>query len=335
MDQLSTLLDFERLLPWLSRSLVESALVDVARFVLVLTRLSGLMIIGPFFGQTTVPVNVRVFLVMALALIITPVLPSQLQRGFDRLDENADGQIALDELPPGLESRRDAIVQARHLQADAGIRAGDYATITARPPANLVDFTGSILGELTLGFLLGLGVLTILSGLQLAGQIVDQQAGFSLGEIINPDFDSTASVSGQSMFMLGMTMLLVFEPLGGHLTMLRTVIQTFETLPIGEAFVSRSAIELVGDLVQQSLLLGLRVAAPLVITMSLVDLTLGFLGHSVPQVNLQAMGYAVRAALCLFFLTVMLSGVTEALLGTVPAALESLNEVLVNPPDHW
>ena len=192
-----------------------------------------------------------------------------------------------------------------------------------------------MIGELSLGFLLGLGVLTILSGLQLAGQIVDQQAGFSLGEIINPDFDSTASISGQALFMLGMSMLLVFEPLGGHLTMLRTLIQTFETLPVGEAFLSQSAVELVGGLVQQSLLLGLRVAAPLVITMSLVDLTLGFLGHSVPQVNLQAMGYAIRAALCMFFLSVMLSGVPEVVAHFVPSALQSLNDVLVNPPDHW
>ncbi|HET6425774.1 MAG TPA: flagellar biosynthetic protein FliR [Planctomycetaceae bacterium] len=335
MDPLSVLLNPEQVLPWLSRSLVEGALLDVARFVLVLVRLSGLMIIGPFFGQSTVPINVRAFLVISLALIITPALPSQLQRGFARLDENEDGLLSAEELPAGLEHRRDAIVQARHLRPDAALRSDDYLTPTARPPTNLIDFVGLMVGELTLGFLLGLGVLTILSGLQLAGQIVDQQAGFSLGEIINPDFDSTASVTGQSLFMLGTTMLLVFEPLGGHLTMLRTLIQTFETLPVGEAFVSQSAIEVVGSLVQQSLLLGLRVAAPLVITMSLVDLTLGFLSHSVPQINLQVMGYGLRAGLCLFFLTVMLSGLPEAVLHIVPNALESLNNVLVNPPDRW
>lgn len=334
MDSFLSQLDPERLAPWLSRALVDSALVDVARFVLVLVRLSGLMIIGPFFGQTTVPANVRVFLVIALALIITPALPSQLQRGFERLDENGDGELVQEETPPGLEQRRNAILQARHRHPDDGIHADDYRTMAA-PPLNLIEFAGAILGELSLGFLLGLGVLTILSGLQLAGQIVDQQAGFSLGEIINPDFDSTASVSGQSLFSLGMTMFLVFEPLGGHLTMLRTVIQTFETLPIGEAFISRSAIELVGTLVQQSLLLGLRVAAPLVITMSLVDLTLGFLGHSVPQVNLQAVGYAARASLCLFFLSIMLTGVPEALMAAVPSAVESLRDALVNPLEHW
>lgn len=335
MDQILSQFDPERLAPWLSRTLVDSALFEVARFVLVLVRLSGLMIIGPFFGQTTVPANVRIFLAITLALIITPALPSQLQRGFERLDENGDGELVQDEIPPGLEHRRHAILQARHQQPDDGIRADAYRNVAASPPINLIEFTGVLLGELSLGFLLGLGVLTILSGLQLAGQIVDQQAGFSLGEIINPDFDSTASVSGQSLFSLGMTMFLVFEPLGGHLTMLRTMIQTFETMPIGEAFISRSAIELVGTLVQQSLLLGLRVAAPLVITMSLVDLTLGFLGHSVPQVNLQAIGYSTRAALCLFFLSIMLSGVPEVMLNTVPAAVESLRDRLVNPMDHW
>ena len=329
-------------LPWLDRfapllwsGLVESALGEVARFVLVLVRFSGLMIVGPLFGQPSLPFNVRVLLIVALALIVTPALPRHAERGFDRLDQNADGWLTADELPEGLRERHHAIVQAAHREIDTGLRRDEYAALRPAPfPTNLLGYATVAIGELSLGLLLGLGAFTVLAGLQLAGQIVDQQAGFNLGEIVNPEFDSAGSVSGQLLFLLGTMLFLMLEPLGGHLLLLKTLVQTFETLPVGEAFVSLSAMELVGGLVQEALILGVRVAAPLVVSMTLIDLTLGFLGHSVPQVNVQAVGFVTRAGLCLLILMVLLSGVTDVVTSAVPRALEALHEALVFPTER-
>jgi flagellar biosynthetic protein FliR len=322
----------DRALPLLWSGLVDNALSEVARFGLVLVRFSGLMILGPLFGQSSLPMNVRVLLVFALALIVTPALPGHASRGFERLDANRDGWLAQDEVPPGLQDRFRSIVLASHPELTPGLTREDYAALRPTPfPTTLPGYVVAAVGELSLGLLLGLGVMTVLSGLQLAGQIIDQQAGFSLGEIINPDFDSTGSVSGQTLMLLGTTLFLVLEPLGGHLLMLRTLVQTFETLPVGEAFVSLSAMELVGGLVQEALILGIRVAAPLVVMMTLIDLTLGFLSHSVPQVNVQAVGFATRAGLCLLILVVLLSGVTETVATAVPNAIAALHEALVFP----
>ena len=209
----------------------------------------------------------------------------------------------------------------------------EYARQSGSLPQNLPGYAAVAIGELMLGLLLGLGIAAILAGLQIAGQIVDQQAGFGLGSIINPELDSTGSVSGQALSFLGLTAFLVMEPFGGHIHLLRILVETFETLPVGEAVVTRPAIELVGSLVQQSLVLGIRVAAPLVVMMSLIDLTLGFLGHSVPQVNIQAVGYATRASLCLLILAALLSGVSEVIVNVLTGTLESLREVLVYPTE--
>lgn len=332
MDRLAPFADPEIVAPWLMRGLVDGALVEVTRFLLVVVRLSGLMLIGPIFGQASVPWNIRVLLILALAWIITPALPRHLERGFVRLDENRDGSLSNDELPPGLRAPEPEIVTVgTHDPGDVTYR--EYVQRSVTVPTTLWGLVGQLAGELSVGLLLGLGVFTVLSGLQLAGQLVDQQAGFSLGQIVNPDFDSTGSMSGQSLYLLGLTIFLLLEPISGHLLMLRTLIQTFETLPVGSAFVSFSAVELVGHFVQASLQLGLRVAAPLMVTMSLIDLTLGFLGHSVPQVNIQAVGFSLRAGLCLLFLGLMLSGITDAAAAAILPALESLAEALIAPLD--
>jgi flagellar biosynthetic protein FliR len=131
------------------------------------------------------------------------------------------------------------------------------------------------------------------------------------------------------MSYLGMTLFVILEPLGGHLTLLRLLIETFETLPLGAVVVGRSAIELIGGLTQQSFILAIRVAAPLMVMMTLIDLTLGFLGHSVPQINVQAVGYAVRASLCLLILVVLLSAIPEQISVFIPQLFDDLHTVIV------
>lgn len=332
MDYLNSVLNSEQISPWLMRGLMDRALTDFAWFLLVVVRLSGLMILGPIFGQSIVPMNVRAMLTLALAIVVTPAIAHQVQRGFDRWDANSDQLLTLDEVPRDWETRFLPVQQVVHLDPQRGISRDEYAMwMQPQVPTDILNYLIVAAGELSLGLLLGLGVMTVLAGLQLAGQIIDQQAGFSLGEIVNPDLDSTGSVSGQALSYLGMTMFVLLEPLGGHLTMLRTLLQTFESLPIGQAWVTQSATELVGALVQESLAVGLRVAAPMLVMMTLIDLTLGFLGHSVPQVNIQAIGFATRASLCLVILVVLLTDIPDIIVTSTPEALERLSDMLLYP----
>lgn len=332
MDFWTSAIDAEQLSPWLMHGLMDRVLNDFSWFLLVVVRLSGLMILGPIFGQSLLPLNVRAMLTLALAVVVTPALATQWQRGFDRWDLNGDQWLTVDEVPAGWVPRFEQVQQVVHLDRERGLSRAEYVQwMRPQVPTDILNYLIVAAGELSLGLLLGLGVMIVMGGLQLAGQIIDQQAGFSLGEIVNPDLDSTGSATGQALSYLGMTMFVVLEPLGGHLTMLRTLLQTFETLPLGEAWVAHSTMELVGSLIQESLAVGLRVAAPMLVMMTLIDLTLGFLGHSVPQVNIQAIGFATRASLCLVILVVLLSDVPGIVLTSFPQALEDLRTAILNP----
>ncbi|MBI1349135.1 hypothetical protein GC163_22935 [bacterium] len=333
MDFLNSIVDAEQLSPWLMRGVMDRALVEFSWFLLVVIRFSGLMILGPIFGQSLLPLNVRAMLTLSLAVVVTPALSHQQTKSFDRWDLNGDQTLTREELPPEWEWRWQQIQQVTHRDSERGLSRSEFVLwMQPQVPTDLLNYLIVAAGELSLGLLLGLGVMTVLAGLQLAGQIIDQQAGFSLGEIVNPDLDSTGSVTGQALSYLGMTLFVLLEPLGGHLTMLRTLLETFETLPLGEAWVSASATELVGSLVQESLAVGLRVAAPMLVMMTLIDITLGFLGHSVPQVNIQAVGFTTRASLCLVILVVLLTDIPDMIGSTMPPALELLRGALETRP---
>jgi hypothetical protein len=80
------------------RLVMQGALTQFYAFTLVLVRLSGLMIVGPIFGQKLVPANLRVLLVLTLAFLITPAVHDHSRLLFDKLDANHDGRLTGDEV---------------------------------------------------------------------------------------------------------------------------------------------------------------------------------------------------------------------------------------------
>ncbi len=303
------------------------AMQEFYTFILVFIRVSGLMIIGPSFGQAIIPPNIRALLVFTLAIIITPSLSNVSQTAFHRLDENRDGRLTQAEVPEQLEQQFTQLLVSNGKQQSGFLTASEFR-FSLRMPSSLLDLLWTAVKELSLGLFLGLGVFIILSGLQLAGEMIDQQTGFSLGRISNPGMGVEGTITGQTLFMLGMTILLVLEPIGGHLMMLSSLLETFQTLPIGNAFVTTGAVDLLRDLVHQSLVLGVQVAAPLMAVMSLVALTMGFLGHPVPQVNVLVLGFPIRAMINLLILSVSFSGVGRLLVDWIPHVIDSMRQAL-------
>jgi len=311
------------------RVLLGQLLTGFYTFTLVLLRMAGLMTIGPLFGQSLVPPNVRILLVVTLSILITPALRGQERIGFVRLDADHNGRLTRAELPEQFDGRFDRLLRAAGKNSEpAAFLTIDEFHQTAQIPSTVFDYAWIGVAEFALGLVLGLGVLTILAGLQLAGQLIDQQTGISLGEIANPGLDMNGSVTGTMLFLLGMTLLLLIKPIGGHLMMVSALVETFQTLPVGEAVVSSSSVDLLGDLVHESLVLGVQVAAPMLAVMSLVALTMGFLGHTVPQINVLVVGFPIRVLLSLGILTLAISGVGRVLVDTIPDVIDRLGTVL-------
>jgi flagellar biosynthetic protein FliR len=327
MDSLLDRLSFAPVHDQALRLVMQGALTQFYAFTLVLVRLSGLMIVGPIFGQKLVPGNLRVLLVLTLAFLITPSIHDQSRLLFDRLDLNRDGRLTAEEIPEAFQARFELSRKAAGKGEADGLTRSEFQGVL-RPPRTILDYGRAAICELALGFALGLGVFTILTGLLLAGDVIDQQTGLSLGQIADPSLNITGSVTGQFLFQFGVTVLLVMQPTGYHLTMVSALVSTFQSLPLGEAFVSMPTIDLLRDLVHQSFVLGVQIAAPLLAAMSLVALTMGFLGHSVPQVNVLVVGFPIRAVVSILVLTASLSGIARTVVDLVPATIDALVQAI-------
>ncbi len=311
------------------RHVLDSAMMNFYAFTLVLLRMAGLMTIGPLFGQSVVPANVRIMLVLAMSIIITPALHQHSRVGFTRLDQNQDGHLSRSEIPDGLLPRFERRLEQAGKRADGNLNFSEFDA-AARLPNSLVDYAWIGITEFALGFMIGLGVFTILSGVQLAGQLIDQQSGVALGEVFNPGLDVAASLSGQLLYLLAVVIFLVMEPINGHLLMVSALVETFQALPVAEASVSVSAMQLLNDIIQQSLLLAVQVAAPLLATMSLVALAMGFLGHTVPQINVLVVGFPIRVLVSLMILSLTISSLGTVIVDTIPRVIDEIRYALTS-----
>ncbi|MBA4031172.1 MAG: hypothetical protein C0478_09835 [Planctomyces sp.] len=319
----------------LSSLLLNAALLEAVAqfqvFLLVLVRLSGLALTGPLFGSTSVPMNVRVLLIFVLALLVTPTIGTQAGQGFALRDINHDQQLSGEEISPALAARFEQNTPSTGGEpSPVNLTRGEYTAVPA-PPQSLLELVMLLLGELVIGLFIGLGIQIVMSGLQMAGQIIDQQGGFGLGEVFNPDLKMNASQSGQLLFWLGTVIFLVLEPIGGHLMMLRTLVESFQSIPVGRAFWEPASIELLNQLMQSSFSLAIRFAAPIMLVMCLVDAAIGFLSHTVPQINIQAVGFSLKAMVSLLLLVTLFSGPATIVSNTLNETLQTIRQGLELP----
>ena len=292
--------------PW-GRLLIQFALDDgLARAglsLLVVARLAGLLGVGLFLGRTLLTWQVRVGLIVLLTLVVVPTLPLARETVSQVQLVGHEGEAAARSVTQAGRAVRDAITTP-------------------------VDFVAALLCELGLGAVLGLGLAIVLSGLKLGGEWLDRHSGLGMGSVLNPQYLSEGSVSAEMLLLLGIASILLMEPVGGHLLFARTILESFHALPVAEASHWPSLFDLLGALLRQSLVLGLRVAMPLVVAMSLIDMTLGFVSRSSRWSLLPALT-AVRMAAALLILAATLPGVAEAVATSVLESLQLSREGLL------
>ena len=233
--------------------------------LLVVARLTGMFVIACCGFANPVPLAVRGGLVLLLSLIILP--------GVSRIVPEEESVTLI----------------------------SSNAPIAETIPESLGDLTLLIMSELGLGALLGVGVIGVLSGLRLGGEWLNRHSGLGLGTVFNPDWSPGDSACSQFMTLLGVALFLLYEPIGGQWLLLRSLVESFQLIPLGAGTPSTATLDLCNRLVQQSLILGIRIAIPLVMTMLIVDVTLAFSSRQAP-ITLHSAGMAFKACLGLFVL---------------------------------
>ena len=158
--------------------------------------------------------------------------------------------------------------------------------------------------ELLIGLAIGYTATLPMIGMQIGGQVIDQQIGLGLAGIFNPDLGEQSGIVGQFMFMVALA---VYVTLGGHRILLGVLIGSFDHIPIGGFHDFGALLDLVVGVLQAAFSLALRLAAPLLCLIFLQTVAMGFIMRTVPQINILSIGFPMRTMAGAFLLVMFIS----------------------------
>jgi flagellar biosynthetic protein FliR len=171
-------------------------------------------------------------------------------------------------------------------------------------PESTWELALGIGGEMLFGIAMGMVLSFTFIATQWAGEVIGQQMGLNISEVFDPQFGAQGSLVGELYFMLT---LVVFLAIGAHREMIRGIRMSFDALPLLSLGVDRDLLDLVVGLFQSCTMLALQLAAPMLVTMLVVDLALGCIGKAMPQLNVMTAGLSIRT---LIGLVVMIVGIS-------------------------
>jgi flagellar biosynthetic protein FliR len=175
-------------------------------------------------------------------------------------------------------------------------------------PGDLATLTIALGGEIAFGIIMGMIVSFVFVAAQWAGEIMGQQMGLSIAQAFDPQFGSSSSLIGDLHFML--TLLIFMSPLvNGPGVILRGVHASFAALPLMSVGIDRPLFDTMIGLLAASATLALQLAAPMLVTMLIVDVALGMIGKTMPQLNVMSAGLSIRA---LVGMVVLIFGIRTA-----------------------
>ncbi len=182
--------------------------------------------------------------------------------------------------------------------------------------------------EFLLGAALGQGARLLLAGLELAAGVIDQQSGLVTASLLHPEGHGQTSPGGAWLVLLGGLTWLTLAPLGGDLRIVAAWLDTLHALPPGSLTNIESPLRLVQDVVLSSLVLGLQVATPVIVTAGLLQGVWAILARARGGAAWQPALVPLRIGLCLLVLAVTatdlgarLTSGLNGLLRTHPAGL--------------
>jgi flagellar biosynthetic protein FliR len=189
------------------------------------------------------------------------------------------------------------------------------------PPDGLASGAGFILvgGEVMVGLALGFSVLLGFSAATVAGEVIGNAMGLGFAAMIDPASGQQNPVLSQFMSILAT---FLFLAINGHLALAATIVESYRALPPGHAWLSAESLHglvLFGGVLFSA---GLSIALPVAFAIVLVQIVMGLLARSAPQLNLFAVGFPAALLAGIVLLAIAAPVIGDGIAGAINLGLE-------------
>ena len=220
-------------------------------YLFVWARLMGIVFLFPFFNYQGIPVTLRLWLSLVIALLIF---------------------LSLE---------------------------GSHPVLNFRGPLEMILLLGK---EVLVGLALGYVVTLLFSVFLNAGQMVDLKSGLMLSGVFDPQFGSQVTFMGTFYYLLALVFFLSFN---GHHYFLMSLAESYVIIPIDGPVMAQAQAEGIIRIFADIFALAFQLVAPIIIILMLMDIALGLIAKTVPQVHVFILGLPLKIAMSLLLLAML------------------------------
>jgi flagellar biosynthetic protein FliR len=158
-------------------------------------------------------------------------------------------------------------------------------------PDNLIHFIILIFKEIAIGFVIGYGATLTFGAFVVAGELISSEMGLQMAQMADPLFGGQINPIAQ---LLQMVALLLFLSINGHHWIIESLLLSYKTVPITEFLDPTITTARILHLFQGLFISAIKIAAPIMIILSIVVVVVGLVGKAAPQINIFLMIFPAK-----------------------------------------
>lgn len=186
-----------------------------------------------------------------------------------------------------------------------------------------------VMKEVLLGLAIGFITKLLFSAIEMAGNFIDFQVGFQMGAVFDPALGVNSSYYGKIYYWLSICIFFITDL---HHLVLKTVIKTFQSIPIESTNLGNFGVE---GMVKLYLIIfesAINLAAPLMIVALFTEVILGLISRTVPQINVLILGMPLKIITSFIFILLLLPSISSNIQEILPMMIKYINEFIQSLP---
>ncbi|MCU9612089.1 flagellar biosynthetic protein FliR [Caldibacillus lycopersici] len=182
--------------------------------------------------------------------------------------------------------------------------------------------------EIITGLAIGLIAYIILSAIQMAGGFIDFQMGFSMANIIDPQTGAQSPIMGQYLYLFSLLFLL---SVNGHHLIIDGIFHSYQFIPMDKqllAFGHENTMEMILKSFGAMFAIAFQMSIPVVGSLFLIDVALGIVARTVPQMNIFVVGFPVKILVSFLMLVIVIGPMIFAVKNLFELLLYSMRDLM-------
>lgn len=197
------------------------------------------------------------------------------------------------------------------------------------PKIEMMSYQGLMIGvqQVAIGLTTGFILQMIFSAVTFAGQGIAYGMGLGFASMVDPQNGQQVPVVAQIYVIL---VTLLFLSLDGHLLLIKLLVDSFTTLPIGQIF----DVNDVWTIITWSARIfsdGLLLSMPIIISLLIVNVMFGVASKSAPQLQIFSVGFPITLLLGMLLMWLSLTHLLELLPDMFNGGFNLLKQLLRLP----